>query len=227
MGEEDLSAVASDLSATRDLRMRQIEAQMQNARDSIAVQREQIAVARGRAAADAWYQRATIKINQMELALKAELGRREAALNEAKTYAEYASTPDNYFKLLDMASGYGGRLPQPEFLRRMQSGEQQVLFTQPGGVPTPHGQLDSMWGPGFDQQQGEKGGSSTSGGKIESAYGALPGTTPPSPFNQPNNYLGVPLSGYSPYDINALRSIGDVYARGFSKLGPQAWEMLP
>ncbi len=151
-------------SADRALRAKQIEGSLANARAAIENDRKRIEIERGRAEADKWASEQQVKLGVLgHMIQRGTLG-----LEYLKTATEYASTPDNYFKLADFMRGASQRQDVPIFMQSLLEGVQMPAWTTQGGVPVPRDINDLVSSFGVDPSQIAVGG--------EGAPGASQGT---------------------------------------------------
>jgi hypothetical protein len=150
---------------------------------------ERIAIERGQAEADRWYKQAQIGLGLLaHKAAMEEIGFKywaqgldhQARMTDAMwqhqdrlaqlglgwvTQAvEYASTPENYWKLADFQAGASERQDVPIALQNLMAGVQGAAFQQPGGTPTPNNINDLVARLGFDPAQLAAGGAGAGAG---------------------------------------------------------------
>lgn len=190
---------------------------------------KEIAVREGEAKANAWYQREQTKLGWAAQRLDEEIQRGRLSLDQSKlgldylmADAEFRSTPDNYFKLMDFQAGASQRQDVPIFLQRLVENTTGAQSPQnpgqpaPGGTPTA-GSAQQAIAALTGQAQPSGGGGGESAPKSTdprlAAILAAVKAAPPSGTD-----------GWNDQDKTALGVIQSLYQQGFGSLGPQALE---
>jgi hypothetical protein len=150
----------------------QVKGQIKYWQGQIENQRKQIAVEKGRAAADKWYQEREVELAllQHQIAL-GQLG--ESYIKDA---VEYASTPDNYWKLLDFQAGASQRQDVPLALQALAGQTSLAAFQEHGGTPTMKSPADLLSLLGYQ-------------GQITGNNSGMPFQSAPSAFQAMQNAL--------------------------------------
>lgn len=178
-----------------------------------------------------------------------EVSRGAQGLSALRTYADLASSPDNYFKLLDFSMGASQRQDVPLFFQSLLNNQPIGAWHSPGGAATPQSAANAvaaMSGGGAQGAQATQAaqaagtvaqapaysGVSTANGGVSQApaYGNSPGVGAVA-----NAANGVPASsagvaeglGYSGQEASTLNAAGQIFNQGFGSLGAQALEQSP
>jgi hypothetical protein len=143
----------ADASAAREQQQAQFMQSLALQKEQIEIQWEELALSKGVQYANTW--KAEQEVRLQEGALQIQAG--NLGLDYLKTAVEWASTPDNYYKLLDFEMGAKGRQDVPMYLQALENAAGVRGFGTPGGMPDQRsmGDLASSLGwQGSDQQTG-------------------------------------------------------------------------
>lgn len=143
----------SESEADRELRAQQIENQMEMFKQQLELDRDRleqveiprVGIEKARQKADEWYQEQQVKLGL----LSHMIARGNLGLDYLKQATEYASTPDNYFKLVDFMRGAKQRGDVPVYLKALMEGVQMPAWTEQGGQPVPRDINDLLSGFGY------------------------------------------------------------------------------
>lgn len=239
-----LDQSAKQFKQTLGVRKDELKAQIDQWQRQTKLQYDQLKEQKGVDAANKWYQEQ--EINVALLAHQLQLS--QLGLDYIKTGVEYASTPNNYWKLLDFQAGASQRQDVPLALQALSGSINQPAFQQAGGQPTPNNPNDMFSLLGFTPPTATAGSPPTStvtatgvsappaastigAAGMQAVTQGAPSSNTIAPMSAPQaaamgvvqNVPPSSTAGWNPQDVSALNTIMGLYANP-NQVAPGAWD---